>query len=166
MKKLLKSVAECTTFRICSRSDQLLIFILTVLTSCGQPQSVSTENIIKKSKCYIATFEKDTVETKIEYNGKKISGTMRMSYKNGHVCDGIIKGTIHGDTLILKYDFKIDNVNTWYQNPIALLNRDGQLIMGVGKINIAWGTGIFDNSIPIDYEKGKFIFSETNCITR
>lgn len=142
----------------------LLLLLLIGFIGCGQPQSNTEQSPKKVSKCYTASFENDTVETKIEYIGKKISGTMRMKYKNGNVYNGILSGSAMGDTLMLKYDFKINRIDKWYRNPIALLNRNDKLIMGVGKINVVWGTGMFDSTVPINYEKGKFTFHETNCI--
>lgn len=164
MKKLLTCAVGNIVLKNVWKRKQLLTIPILLFASCGQPQPSSEKALKKESKCFTAIFEQDTVHTKIDFQGKKITGTMLMKYKDGKIYEGLLTGLVKGDTLMLKYDFKINQINKWYRNPIALLNRDGKLLMGVGKINIAWGSPIFDSAVPIDYEKGKFIFQQTNCI--
>jgi hypothetical protein len=127
----------------------------------GQPNQVTSEN--KVNKCFLAVFENDTAYLSLEFAGEKVKGKMKIDYGNGELYDGDLSGVISGDTLLCKYDFKINNIDTWYRNPVALLNREDKLIMGDGKIMISLGQGVFDKSVPIDYENSRFTFEETSC---
>lgn len=147
-----------------TRSNFAVCFFIFLSLGCIQAndrQQVTLER--NSSECFLAAFDNDSVFMSLEFSGKRVNGEMLMKYHNGKLYTGKLSGLVKGDTLICNYDFKIDGINKWYRNPIALLNDSGELIMGIGKIKIAWGSGIFDESIPIDYENARFIFEKTIC---
>ena len=144
----------------------LLAFAVLLSTSCNQTQPDATSKLsTAEQHCYVATFQQDTALMNLNFNGTKINGKMRINYGDGKVYDGTILGEHKGkgDTLILAYDFKINNVDKWYRNPVAFLKRGDRLVLGIGQINVVWGTGAFDKTVPIDYEHARFIFVPTDC---
>ncbi|RZL45216.1 MAG: hypothetical protein EOP00_17925 [Pedobacter sp.] len=123
------------------------------------------EEPLDKSKliCYMAIDKGDTAWLNIDTTGRRVNGLFAMSYGGVKRYDGQIKGTINGDTLKTHYDFKVNKVDKWYRNPVAFLKKENKLIMGVGEIVMVWGSGFFDEKVPIDYDKGRFVFEKVSC---
>lgn len=143
----------------------LLASAIMLGTSCNQTQPEATTQLSTTERCYVASFQQDTAMMNLSFTGSKIKGKMRINYGDGKVYDGTILGEQKGkgDTLILAYDFKINNVDKWYRNPMAFLKRGDSLVLGIGQINVVWGTGAFDETVPIDYEHARFIFAPADC---
>ena len=117
----------------------------------------------KHTGCYIAIDKADTAWLKIDTTAKHILGEMKFSYANKNHYEGPVKAVMKGDTLRGNFSFMLNNVNKWYKNPIALLKKDDTFTMGIGEIMTLWGSGYFDKNVPIDYEKGRFIFEKVGC---
>lgn len=114
--------------------------------------------------CYTSVSETDTAWLSIDTNKKIVNGNLKFNYAaKKEIYDGQFKGEFYGDTLRGHYDFKINNAERWNRNPVAFLKKDGKLIMGVGKFMLIMGSAHFDNLVPIDYDKGRFIFEATPC---
>lgn len=143
----------------------LLASVMLLGTSCTQKQPEATTKLSTMERCYVANFQQDTAMMNLRFTGSKIEGKMRINYGDGKIYDGSILGEQKGkgDTLILAYDFKINNADKWYRNPVAFLKRGDSLVLGIGQINVVWGTGAFDESVPIDYEHARFIFVPVDC---
>lgn len=117
--------------------------------------------------CYKALYEKDTVQLKINAseNGK-ITGDMVMKIFNMPEKVGKISGTFHGDTLFADYSFiERQNEKKTFKNPIALLKRGDELILGNGKIEVYLGVSYFAEGIPIDFDRVKYKFAKVDCVT-
>jgi hypothetical protein len=80
------------------------------------------------------------------------------------VKNGEIIGKFSGDTLLVDYSY-VEGVTdkTIFKNPLALLKKGKELILGNGKIETYLGKTYFIKGQPIDYEKVKYKFSETDC---
>jgi hypothetical protein len=156
----------------------LSFLALGLIFSCNQPKygegkaADSSATTAINEQCYQAlTEEKDTADLKfVTAKDGKVTGDLVMKYglKPNEVeriiNTGKVEGSFSGDTLYLNYLYRAGSLNkTLYQNPLALLKKDGKLIMGVGKIETSVGRSYFVKNQPIDYEKGRFKFNPTDC---
>lgn len=141
----------------------LLLMVIASLSSCSFFNN--EEEVLDKSKlvCYIAIDKGDTAWLSIDTSHKKINGLFTMSYGGKKKYDGQVKGWILGDTLKAHFDFKVNKVDKWYRNPVAFLRKDNKLLMGVGETVLIWGSGHFDEKVPIDFDRGRFVFEPITC---
>lgn len=133
---------------------------------CQQEKTQEKEKVMdeKKTICYQSISEKDTAWLAIDTSKKIINGTLTFNYTDKkEKYEGQFKGEFYGDTLRGHYDFKVNKADRWNRNPVAFLKRDGKLFMGVGQFMLIMGSAHFDKTVPIDYEKGRFVFTETAC---
>lgn len=148
-----------------------VLFVTIGLVSCNKKESqVPNEDKVLEEKpvniqCYVACFEKDTIDLKINTlkNGK-ISGNMEMRLLNMPIKTGKIAGEFRGDTLFADYSFiQGTNEKVVFKNPMALLKKDNQLILGNGKIVTYLGASYFEKGEKIDFENVKYKFVQTAC---
>ena len=155
----------------------LAILASGLISACNQPQynsdqaadSISTAGI--NDRCYQAVFEKDTGDLKITTaEDGKVTGDLVMRYGlkpnevERVVNKGKVTGSFRGDTLFLNYLYTAGELNkTLYQNPLALLRKGEQLVMGVGQIETSVGRSYFVKNKPIDFNKGRFRFDPIEC---
>jgi len=112
---------------------------------------------------YRAISGKDTAWLSIDTSNKIINGLLTFNYADKKErYEGKFKGEMYGDTLKGHYDFKINKAEKWNRNPVAFLKKDGKLTMGVGQFMLVMGSAHFDDRVPIDYDKGRFVFAEQN----
>lgn len=140
-----------------------LVISLLLLGSCNQKPAIKEKIDEQHAVCYQAIDGADTAWLKIDTLKHKLLGTLKFSYANHNKYNGEIKGVISGDTLKGHFNFKLNGVDKWYRNPVAFLKKDGKLTMGVGQIILIMGSAHFDTKIPIDYDKGRFVFEKTDC---
>lgn len=150
-----------------------LLLVCIGLQGCKKDQSakdVETTPVQAEKQlppaCYTAWYEKDTVELKINTseNGK-ITGDMVMKIFNMPEKHGKIIGTFHGDTLFADYSFiQGKNEKKIFKNPIALLKRGDELILGNGKIETYLGVSYFAKETPIDFDRVKYKFKKVDCV--
>jgi hypothetical protein len=145
------------------------------LQSCKKEQSQKDIEATKTQAeepisvaCYKALYESDTLELKINTlkNGK-ITGDMVMKilYKPKKV--GKIKGEFRGDTLFVDYSFfQGANEKRIFKNPMAMLKKGNELILGSGKIETYLGRSYFAKDTPIDFEKVKYKFTTVDCVDK
>lgn len=145
------------------KNTLLALLLLIAISSCKQPKPLKTQMDEKNTACYIAIDKADTAWLKIDTAEKNILGEMKFSYANKNHYEGPVKAIMKGDTLRGNFSFMLNNVDKWYKNPIALLKKGDTFTMGVGEIMTLWGSGYFDKNIPIDYEKGRFVFKRSMC---
>ena len=143
----------------------LAISIL-ALSSCTQQKEFKDQMDDKKTICYMAIDKTDTAWLKVDTSKKQVLGELEFNYHNEKHFVGTIKGVVKGDTLKGHYVFKVNNVDKWYRNPIALLKKENTLTMGVGDIRVMWGAVYFNQNVPIDYDKGRFVFEQAACIIK
>ena len=145
------------------------LFIISVcalsilIFSCNREQP-KQEVVEKKMACFRSVSMGDTAWLTIDTAQKVTTGTLKINYVNKmEIYDGKFTGKMHGDTLKGYFDFKINQANPAFRNPLAFLKRDNKMTMGVGQFMTVMGTAQFDDRVPIDYEKGRFVFEEIAC---
>ncbi|MBB4803042.1 hypothetical protein HNP37_003117 [Flavobacterium nitrogenifigens] len=123
---------------------------------------------IVSTACYKAIYEKDTLDLKLNTlkNGK-LSGDMIMKVAPSTIRTGEVAGEFHGDTLFVDYTFK-DNVNKdkTFKNPMALLKRNNQLILGNGTMQTTMGVTYLVKDKPIDFDSVKYKFDSAECASK
>lgn len=125
--------------------------------------TVKTDTLFEK-QCFVAVDGKDTADLKLKTSEGKVTGTLVINYAEKGKNDGQIAGAYKGDTLFVDYTFKIGKTNqTIYKNPLALLKKDGKLILGVGQIETTLGRSYFVKGMPIRFDKGRFTFAPQEC---
>ncbi len=146
-----------------------------LLFSCGQSNNTtgdkadslsrSADTILTK-ECYVAVDQKDTANLSINTSGDgKVTGKLLINFLEKGKNDGEVAGEFRGDTLFVDYTFKIETTNeTIYKNPLALLKKDGKLILGVGQIETTLGRSYFVKGKPISFDKGRFTFAPVDCV--
>lgn len=140
--------------------------------SCNKtPKVVETEALAEKLlsvQCYKALYEKDTIDLKINtFSTAKVTGEMKMKVFNRAVKVGKIAGEFRGDTLFADYSFtQVENDKVMYKNPLALLKRGNELILGNGKIETYLGASYFAKGEPIDFDNVKYKFTTVDCVDK
>jgi len=138
------------------------VIAFSLFCGCGQKNTEEmSRDIARRMVKYKAVYERDTALLSIFNKGNKVEGDLQFIYSNGINLKGSVKGEVKGDTLLADYHYKGRN-GEWHRNPIALLKKDGRLLMGVGEREFAWGRTYFSRNVPIDYEKGRFVFYKLN----
>lgn len=158
--------------------NRVLFYLLTVciaFVGCKKEQNQKEIEATKKEnekimsvECYQALYEQDTVDLKINTlkNGK-ITGNMEMKLFGHPTKVGDIEGEFHGDTLMVDYSFAmVTNKTQKFKNPMAMLKKGEELILGSGKIETYLGRSFFAKDTPIDFEKVKYKFSKVECVEK
>jgi hypothetical protein len=149
-----------------------MLFVCFLFQSCNKnPKETKAKAPAEKPisvQCYQALYEKDTVNLKINTlkNGK-ISGTMEMKFLDMPIKMGTIDGAFRADTLFADYSFiQGTNDKVTFKNPIAILKRGEELILGNGQIETYLGASYFAKGKPIDFDNVKFKFTTVDCIEK
>ncbi|MBW1656508.1 hypothetical protein [Flavobacterium quisquiliarum] len=122
---------------------------------------------IVSTECYKAIYEQDTIDLKLNTlkNGK-VSGQMVMKVAPVTVRTGEVAGEFHGDTLFVDYTFRESaSKDKTFKNPMALLKRDKQLILGNGTMQTTMGVTYLVKDKPIDFDRVKYKFDLAQCGT-
>ncbi len=119
---------------------------------------------VVSTACYKAIYEKDTIDLKLNTlkNGK-LTGDMVMKVAPSTVRKGEIAGEFHGDTLFVDYTFKVNEDPKTFKNPMALLKRNNQLILGNGTMQTTMGVTYLVKDKPIDFDSVKYKFDTAEC---
>lgn len=142
----------------------LLLTALTLISlSCTQTKEFKQQMDPKKTICYTSIDRTDTAWLKVDTTNQQVLGKLEFNYHNEQHFVGDIKGIVKGDTLKGHYVFKVNKADKWYRNPIALLKQKNTLTMGVGEINVMWGAVFFNEKVPINYNRGRFVFEQVGC---
>ena len=149
-----------------------LVLVCIVFESCqknqNQKDTGSPQVKIEKPtsvECYKSLYEKDTIELKINTlkNGD-ITGNMVMKIIDNPEKVEKISGKSHGDTLFFDYTFiQGTNDRATFKNPMAMLKKEGGLVLGSGKIETYLGRSYFAKGTPIDFERVKYKFTKVEC---
>ncbi|KAF2516484.1 hypothetical protein [Flavobacterium foetidum] len=145
------------------------------LQSCKNEEKQKAEAAAKaegeavvSTACYKAIYEKDTIDLKLNTlkNGK-LTGDMIMKVAPVTVRTGEVAGEFHGDTLFIDYTFKeAASQGKTFKNPMALLKRDNQLILGNGTMQTTMGVTYLVKDKPIDFDRVKYKFDSVECIEK
>jgi hypothetical protein len=151
----------------------LATMALPVLFSCNQEgnkaaelkDSLAKADTMTNKQCFVAVDGKDTANLSVNtMHDGKVSGKLVINYAEKGKNDGEIEGAYKGDTLFVDYTFKIGTENkTIYKNPLAFLNKEGKLTLGVGQIETNLGRSYFVKGRPISFDKGRFTFEPADC---
>lgn len=142
----------------------ILICFLFLNAGCRNEKTIDEQMDKKFTVCYRAISKNDTAWLTIDTSKKQFVGYFKVNcVDQKKIYDGQVKGFIHGDTLNGHFDFKVNKVDKWYRNPVAFLKTNANLTMGVGKTIMLWGSAYFDEKVPINYEKGRFVFEQGDC---
>jgi len=149
-----------------------LILPLIGLQSCKNDEKQKEAEAAKaegekvvSTECYKAIYEKDTIDLKLNTlkNGK-LAGDMIMKVAPATVKTGEVSGEFHGDTLFIDYTFKDSATkDRIFKNPMALLKRDKQLILGNGTMQTTMGVTYLVKDKPIDFDRVKYKFDSVDC---
>jgi len=150
---------------------KVLLLVTTLLSSallfsCQEKKRPIAEMRLDKryTICYRAVADKDTGWLSIDTGLVEIKGILSFNYpEKKEKFEGQFKGKMFGDTLKGHFDFRVNKADIWYRNPVAFLKKDGRFTMGVGRFMLIMGSAHFDNLVPIDFEKGRFIFELGEC---
>lgn len=119
---------------------------------------------ILNSQCYIAVDGSDTAYLNLDSRADgKISGKLLIDFSEKPDNNGSLEGEFKGDTLFADYTFTTGENKTIFKNPLAFLNEDGKMILGVGTIESYLGRSYFVKGKPIDFDKGRFRFDSLDC---
>lgn len=152
-----------------------LLLICFGFQGCKKNQTEKTVEAIEEAtetptsiQCYKALYEKDTLDLKINsLKNEKVSGTMEMKIFNMPKKVGEITGEFHGDTLFASYTFtEGTNTELTFKNPMALLKRGNELILGNGEIETSMGASYFVKGKPIDFDRVKYKFTAVDCVEK
>lgn len=148
------------------------MLVCIVFVSCKKDQNqkeVETAKVQDEKpisvECYKALYEQDTIDLKINTlkNGD-ITGDMVMKIFERPAKVGKISGKFHGDTLFVDYSFVLStNEKASFKNPMAMLKKGDELILGSGKIETYLGRSFFAKDTPIDFDKVKYKFTKVEC---
>lgn len=119
-------------------------------------------------QCYKALYEQDTVDLKINtLKDGKVTGDMVMKIIDMPQKTGTISGSFKGDTLFIDYSFFQGTYEKKiFKNPMALLKRNEELILGSGKIETYLGKSYFVKDVPLDFENVKYKFKIVDCVEK
>lgn len=153
------------------KSPLILLSLLSLtIYSCNQGSGtkapVKSADTVFRLSCYRAIDGKDTAFLQLKDFKKRTEGTLLFKFFKKAKNDGDLKGTYKGDTLFVNYGYHVGNESAWHINPVALLKKDGKLIMGVGKIGYLLGIPYFDKKVPIDFNAGRFTFEPVECTNK
>lgn len=146
-------LSACIGFQSCKKNE----------SQNDEKAKTQTEKPISVA-CYRALYEKDTIELKINtLKDGKITGNMVMNVFDLPKKVGGISGKLHGDTLFVDYTFTVGNDKATFKNPMAMLKKGDELILGSGKIENYLGRSYFAKDTPIDYDRVKYKFTKIDC---
>lgn len=159
------------TFLFMKKLSQLgLLLICIGFTSCNNKEKAANklENAEKPTavQCYQSIYENDSINLKINsFKGGKVTGNMVMKISNMADKVGQIAGEFRGDTLFVDYSFiEGKNEKSNFKNPLALLKRGDELILGNGKIETYLGRSYFKKGEPIDFDNVRYKFTAVDCV--
>jgi len=111
---------------------------------------------------YRAVAGDDTATFKVDVTDKQFKGTLEILYDGHYKDSGEVKGYVKGDTLVGNYLFTHYGMEQLRRIPIALLQQNNKLILGVGSMEIYLDRTYFKKNRPIDYKNVKFVFEKVN----
>lgn len=145
------------------------VLALPMAYSCTQNNKQTDDHAGKAvsdtvKQCYTSVFEGDSAVMNIKViDSTKVEGTLLVKYAEKPHNDGIVRGEFKGDTLFVDYTFKTGQNPAEFSNPLAFLKQGDHLKMGVGVIETSVGRSYFVKDKPINFERGKFEFTPTEC---
>lgn len=148
-----------STFAALSKTiTGLALTMILFLSACSGNGGDTTHDI--KSH-YRAINKDDTASLNIVLKEKTFYGQYEVNHHGLYKDSGDVNGIIKGDTLKGTFHYQQYRIEKWDRIPIALLRRQGKLIMGTGAMEIYMNMTFFTKNIPIDYQHPLFVFEQT-----
>lgn len=136
----------------------LLLLLGTIFILSGCENKETDRNATKT--LYQATNQGDTATLKIKLTDKEFYGQYEINYHGAYKDSGDVTGIVKGNTLRGTYRFQHYGIEKWHSTPIALLKKDGKLILGEGSLEIYMNMAYFKKNTPINYKNPKFVFEK------
>ncbi|WP_157486732.1 hypothetical protein [Dyadobacter alkalitolerans] len=136
------------------------------LTSCNSGPTENT-GLNKKTSdsdsvfnfCYASFVKKDTVLLNALVYGDSIKGSLGYKLYEKHQDNGLLMGTMHGDTIWGLYTFM--SSDSEYVNEVTFLRKDTLLIEGRGKRTFKDGKFAFKDRSKVQYSG--VALAKTDC---
>lgn len=130
----------------------LLVFVF-IISSCNNSDNTFKKplrsfNEIQKG-CYFLSIGRDSLLIQIIETDDTIRGKMVFDNFEKDGSRGIIRGTMHGDTLKGWYDFESEGMRSVME--IMFLNEDSFLIRAQGKVDVKADTVYFPDPSVISF---------------
>ncbi|SDL75231.1 hypothetical protein SAMN04488084_102339 [Pedobacter antarcticus] len=144
-----------------------LLFALIFIQACSSPDSNQKKitDTAWTTTCYQAIDGQDTATLQLKTFEKKAEGDLHFKYKGKDDQHGTIAGKFSGDTLLVNFYLRNGQSKETFTNPLALLKQDSVLKLGIGEMETMMGRTYFRPDVPINYDRGRFIFEPVPCKT-
>jgi len=133
--------------------------LMVALQSCqtGTDSSAQKDTVFTKSD-FIAVDGRDTAIMNLRTGNDIVEGKLVLKLYNQEDNDGFVRGSFKKDTLFVDYSFRKGAKKIIYKNPLAFLKRNGELVLGVGKMESMFGRTYLRKDVPIEFYQGRFTF--------
>lgn len=130
-------------------------FLLFIICSCADSKAKGEQFY------YRGINDKDTALLSfIKLEDNRFFGQYEIKYGLYRKDSGEIRGVFSGDTIKGSYYYQPYGGGVLKRYPVALLKRDGKLILGKGTITVYMGIPYFLKGDSIDYSNPEFVFEE------
>jgi hypothetical protein len=140
--------------------------ILSVLFSCKKAEEPVVENNPKpevqevaKQECYEYAKNKDTIQLQLSIDDTSVSGKMTYKLFEKDKNEGVIEGTMSGDTLFADYKFMSEGVESFRQ--VAFLKKNGTFTEGYGEVTEIDGKIVFKDKKTLTFST--MVLNEIPC---
>lgn len=148
----------------------IAIIILGIFASCKKkitevevpkaPKSAANP-VVSGGECYVSTANNSTVELSFNINSmQEVNGKLIYIPYQKDKNEGIIVGSISGDTLIADYTFMSEGVSSVRE--VAFLKKDGTYIEGFGDVIESNGKFVFKDKTKLKFDL-KNTLSKVEC---
>lgn len=149
----------------------LFIFSVFIFISCniksenektGDDTATDKDDKIARniSGCYMKISGRDTVILMLDQQGENLSGKMIFDNYQYDGSRGTVSGRAEGEIIKLWYDFFAEGMHSMME--IYFKEDNGNLLRGMGKMDISGDTSYFKSSGDITYSPND-IFLKTDC---
>jgi len=136
------------------------VMLTVFFQSCETGNNSGTQkDTVFTTSNYIAIDGRDTATITLKTGNDVVTGKLIFRMYNKEDNDGFVRGAFKKDTLFVDYSFRKGTNRIVYKNPMAFLKKNGQLILGIGKMENMFGRTYFRKDIPIDFYEGRFTFT-------
>lgn len=148
-----------------------MIIMLTVFISCKKASTEAEEmtpvpsnkgDLMKSEgssdfadhQCYVSKVNKNMVSLSFRTNiHKNFIGELRYDLEGKDKNEGMVVGSIEGDTLIASYTFKSEGVESIRE--VAFLKKDGAYIEGYGDVEMVKGIARFKDKKKLKFDSSR-----------
>lgn len=159
MKKIILSISILALFTSCKKEEKSAVKTDdTLQTENSEP--VVDDTLDPKTFCYLAVVSQDSVFINFDDNLGTIIGKMKYKHFEKDNSFGEVSGFKSGDTLKLTFEFSSEGATS--KRDIFLLQKDDELIEGIGTVKNEDGHVKYSNESKITYNTG-LLFEKYDC---